>query len=168
MKALSIAALMALVSATTLSTIPANADNCNVGGYHGGFQSGYNTGFNPRFNNGFNPQFNNGFNNPYAYGTTANSFRFRGGNPFFNPFAGNINGRQTAINNRIQQGIQNGRLNANEASKLQNRYNQIASLEARLRTSGNGLSFGERARLNSDLSRLQGQLSRDLNDRRWW
>jgi hypothetical protein len=164
MKALSIAALLALVSATTLSTIPANADNCNVGGYHGGFQSSYNNGFNPGFNNGFNPN----FNNPYAYGTTANSFRFRGGNPFFNPFAGNINGRQTAINNRIQQGISNGRLNQREATKLQNRYNQIATLEAQLRTSGNRLSFSERARLNNDLNRLQGQLSRDLNDRRWF
>ncbi len=161
MKALSIAALLALVSATTLSTIPANADNCNVGGgYNGGFQSSYN----PGFNNGFNPN----FNNPYAYGTTANSFRFRGGNPFFNPFAGNINGRQSAINSRIQQGISNGRLNQREATRLQNRYNQIANLEAQLRTSGNRLSFSERARLNGDLSRLQGQLSRDLNDRRWF
>lgn len=146
MKALSIAALLAIVTTSTITPALADDNHCNRfnNGNHKGWYNNW------RGNNNWN----NGWN-----GNNWNNGRF------------NINNRQTQLNSRIQSGITRGRLSNAEAARIQSRYNQIAELEARLRTSGNRLSFGERSRLNSELSRLSARLNRDLrdgNNSRWW
>lgn len=148
MKALSIAALLALITTSTFTAAPADAQNW-------------------RNNNGYNNGY--GWNNNYNGGAYNNNGWHR--RPNYNSQFGNVNSRQNFIGNRIQQGIQSGRLSQREAAKIQSRYNKIADLENRLRSSGNGLSFNERARLNNDLSRLTAELNRDMRDRNgssWW
>lgn len=77
---------------------------------------------------------------------------------------GGINGMQTQMQSRISRGISDGRLSPREAQRLQLKLSQIANLEAHMRMSGMGLSFGERNRLMAQLSNLNRDITRDLND----
>ncbi len=68
------------------------------------------------------------------------------------------------LQTRITKGLQNGRLNQQEAASLQAKLSQISAMEVRLRASGNNLSRGERNRLDRQLSTLSAQITRELND----
>jgi hypothetical protein len=106
-------------------------------------QSQYGSGFNSSHNVQLNSQFGNGFNS-----------RFGGG----------INVTQAQLQARITAGISSGKLTRQEAAKLQAKLSRINTLEARLRSTGNRLSFGERQRLNNQLSQLNAQITREMND----
>ncbi len=75
----------------------------------------------------------------------------------------NIDRQQERLLNQMNRGLANGRLSQPEFNMLMSRYNEIASLEARLRVGG--LNPGERWRLNNQLSHLQNSLRMDMNDR---
>ena len=74
-----------------------------------------------------------------------------------------INQRQRQLDNRIDRGIRDGRLNRREAYQLRADFAQIAQLEARYRR--NGLSRQERGDLDRRFDRLDGRLEASLNDR---
>jgi hypothetical protein len=76
----------------------------------------------------------------------------------------NINVVQSQLQARINAGVANGRLNQKEAARLQSKVAKISALEARMRASGNRLSSRERATLNTQLSNLSAQITRELND----
>jgi hypothetical protein len=73
-----------------------------------------------------------------------------------------INQRQRALDNRIDRGIRDGRLNRNEAYTLRAEFRNIADLEARYRR--NGLSYQERRDLDRRFDRLDARLTASLND----
>ena len=75
-----------------------------------------------------------------------------------------INGDQANQQARINQGIQTGALTPQEAQRLQNNQAEFAAKEARLRASGNGLSYQERARLEAEQARLSKQIYNQKND----
>lgn len=75
-----------------------------------------------------------------------------------------INGDQANQQTRINQGVQSGSLTPQEAQRLQNNQAEFAAKEARLRASGNGLSYQERARLESEQARLSRQIYNQKND----
>lgn len=74
-----------------------------------------------------------------------------------------INQRQRQLDNRIDRGIRDGRLNRNEAYRLRAEFQQIADLEARYRRGG--LSMQERRDLDRRFDRLDARLEAELNDR---
>jgi transposase len=76
----------------------------------------------------------------------------------------NINARQERLDNRIDQGVRNGRLTRAEAVQLRADFRQIASLETRYRRSS-GLNMNERRDLDRRFDRLSTQLQHQLNDR---
>lgn len=75
-----------------------------------------------------------------------------------------INSQQAQLQTRINRGVASGRLNGSEAARLQSKVAQIANFEARMRMSGNRLSFGERQKLQSMISKLNNDITHDLND----
>ena len=75
-----------------------------------------------------------------------------------------INGDQANQQARINQGIQSGSLTPQEAQRLQNNQAEFAAKEARLRESGNGLSYQERARLEAEQAKLSRQIYNQKND----
>lgn len=75
-----------------------------------------------------------------------------------------INQSQARLQARINAGIANGRISQREAANLNRKMSDLAQLEARMRASGNRLSFSERARLNAKVATLNFQVSKDLND----
>lgn len=75
-----------------------------------------------------------------------------------------INGDQANQQARINQGIQSGTLTPQEAQRLQNNQAEFAAKEARLRASGNGLSYQERARLEAEQAKLSRQIYNQKND----
>lgn len=77
-----------------------------------------------------------------------------------------INQRQRQLDNRIDRGIRDGRLDRREAYRLRSEFQEIASLEQRYRR--NGLSFEERRDLDRRFDRLNAQLTASLNDRDRW
>lgn len=89
-----------------------------------------------------------------------------------------INHRQAQLQNRINRGIQSGRLTRSEARRMQNRMAEIANLEAQMRMDGRGLSMRERQHLQFRLVQLSNRLNSELNDferrglagryRGWW
>jgi hypothetical protein len=79
-------------------------------------------------------------------------------------FRGSINSTQAQLQARINQGIASGRLSRQEAARLQNKLAQVAALEARMRASGARLTWNERNKLNKQLSNLNVQITRELND----
>lgn len=79
-------------------------------------------------------------------------------------YGANINNVQAQLQARINAGITSGALTQKEASKLQAKLSRIASLEARLRSTGNRLSFQERARLNNELTRLSADIQAQMTD----
>lgn len=82
----------------------------------------------------------------------------RGGSTF-------IDQNQSLLRQRIQAGINSGRLTRSEATRLLNDESRIATLEERLRTSGRGLSFDEQRRLFSELDALSTKLNKELFDK---
>src|SRR5688572_21346975 len=96
-----------------------------------------------RYNNRFDTRFNNRFDNRYG---------------------SNINATQLLLQQRINAGMADGRLNSREAARLQAKLSRIADLEARMRSTGFRLSMRERAALDNQLSSLNFQITRDLND----
>lgn len=85
-------------------------------------------------------------------------------NQFSGRYGGGINNTQAQLQARITAGINSGRLSNREAARLQAKLSRIATVEARLRASGNRLSFQERQRLNRQLANLSAEITRDLND----
>jgi hypothetical protein len=75
-----------------------------------------------------------------------------------------VNGTQAQLKSRINFGVRNGSLSRSEASNLQRKLNQISALESRFRNSGNRLSWNERTKLNSQLSRLRADIESQLSD----
>lgn len=74
-----------------------------------------------------------------------------------------INQRQRQLDNRIDRGIRDGRLNRREAYQLRADFQEIANLEARYRRGG--LSMQERRDLDRRFDRLDARLEASLNDR---
>jgi hypothetical protein len=74
-----------------------------------------------------------------------------------------INQRQRTLDNRIDAGVNSGRLTRNEAAQLRAEFRQIASLEANYRR--NGLNNQERRELDRRFDRLSAELTAQLNDR---
>lgn len=77
---------------------------------------------------------------------------------------GQINSTQAQLQDRINLGVKNGRLNQREAARLQTKLAQIAQLEARMRATGNRLTFSERTKLNNQLAKLNREITKELND----
>lgn len=76
---------------------------------------------------------------------------------------GNVNVMQAQLQARINRGIADGRLSSSEANRLQGKLNRINNLEARMRAE-RGLSFKERSRLMNQISSLNNDITRQLND----
>lgn len=76
----------------------------------------------------------------------------------------NIDAMQAQLQQRINQGISNGRLNQREAARLQAKMSNLNTIEARMRMSGNRLSRGERNSLQRRIASLSQEISRDLRD----
>lgn len=76
----------------------------------------------------------------------------------------NIDSMQAQLQQRINQGISNGRLSQREAARLQAKMSNLNTIEARMRLSGNRLSRGERNSLQRRLASLSQEISRDLRD----
>ena len=73
-----------------------------------------------------------------------------------------INQRQRMLDNRIDRGIRDGRLDRREAYRLRAEFSEIASLEQRYRR--HGLSYEERRDLDRRFDRLDARLTASLND----
>jgi hypothetical protein len=74
-----------------------------------------------------------------------------------------INQRQRTLDNRIDAGLNSGRLTRNEATQLRAEFRQIAALESNYRR--NGLNNNERRDLDRRFDRLSAELTAQLNDR---
>ncbi len=79
-------------------------------------------------------------------------------------FGGGVNGIEVRLQNRIDAGIRSGALTRGEASRLESKLQQINQLEMRLRSSGNGLSWHERQRLQDKLNNLSNDINQQLSD----
>jgi hypothetical protein len=79
-----------------------------------------------------------------------------------------IDERQGNIRDRIQRGIDNGRLTPPEARRMLRELNDVQAKERAFESDGR-LGRRERDELNADLDRLNDQLRRQLrdDDRRW-
>jgi len=74
-----------------------------------------------------------------------------------------INSRQDNLYQRIHQGVLNGSLTRQEATKLQANYRRLVRLEANYRSS-NGLSRRERTDLQQRYDRLSNAVKLQRND----
>ncbi len=119
---------------------------------------------------------NNPYNNNNAWQNGNRNNQFNNNNPWQNGNRNNSNGRPWQFNNanvdqtqarlasRIQSGVASGRLTPQEAQRLNQMQARIDQMEVQFR-SDNRLNTGERARLSSELSRLQNRLGKELRDR---
>ena len=87
---------------------------------------------------------------------------YGGGN--WNNNQNNINQSQFRLQSRINAGVANGRISQREAAKLSQRMAELNQMESRMRASGRGLSFSERARLNAKIASVNFQITKELND----
>lgn len=76
----------------------------------------------------------------------------------------NIDATQAHLQQRINMGFNSGRLTRSEFTSLQNKLNRINVIENRMRNSGFRFSYGERNKLSFELSELNRDISRQLND----
>lgn len=76
-----------------------------------------------------------------------------------------VNQRQANLDQRIDQGVRNGSLTRPEAARLRAQFRQIASLEARYRRTGGGLSAWERQDLDRRFDNLSRQIRAERHDR---
>ncbi len=82
-----------------------------------------------------------------------------------NPNSYNINQRQANQTDRIQNGVENGRLTPQETQRLTLQEARIADLEAKDRASGGRLTLRERTELNHLLNTESGRIYRQKHDR---
>lgn len=75
-----------------------------------------------------------------------------------------IDSMQAQLEARIASGVASKRLTPREASQLRAKLSHIATVEARLRSTGNRLSFSERNRLKNKLTTLSAEITREMND----
>lgn len=85
----------------------------------------------------------------------------------------NINQRQAQLDQRIDQGVRNGQLNRNEASRLRAEFRGIADLEIRYRRSAPGLTVAERRDLDRRFDALSRKIRWERQDAQgagngWW
>jgi hypothetical protein len=105
--------------------------------------------------------YNNGYNNRW----NNNRFDNRWDNRI------NLNRMQQRMQQRLTQGLNRGALTQREYTNLMRRYNEVASLEARLRQGG--LTFAERRQLQNRIVNLNAAIQRNYYDRQyagnnWW
>jgi Skp family chaperone for outer membrane proteins len=74
-----------------------------------------------------------------------------------------VNERESRINERIQRGIRDGRINEREARFLQRELSQIESKERSFNRDGR-LSHRESEELNRDLDRLTDHVRQQIRD----
>ncbi len=77
---------------------------------------------------------------------------------------GGINKRQVNQQKRIYNGIQSGKLTKRETYGLERQQRHINNVEDRYRTSGDGLSLKERARLTNMQDRASRSIYRQKHD----
>lgn len=82
-----------------------------------------------------------------------------------NPNSHNINEKQENQIGRIQNGVQNGSLTAQETQRLTRQEARISDLEAKDRASGGRLTIRERAELNRLLNAESGNIYRQKHDK---
>jgi hypothetical protein len=78
---------------------------------------------------------------------------------------GGINRREHQQRSRIRQGIRSDELTRREAARLRAQQARIRAYEHRSRIDGGGLSWRERARLDSMLDRSSRRIYRQKHDR---
>lgn len=76
----------------------------------------------------------------------------------------NIDATQAQLQQRINVGFNSGRLTRSEFTSLQNKLNRINSIESRMRSSGFRFSMSERNKLSYELTELNRDITRQLND----
>jgi hypothetical protein len=79
--------------------------------------------------------------------------------------AQSISERQANLEARIDAGVRNRSLTAQEAAQLRKEFADLERLEARYRASGRGLTAAERADLDSRFDLLSRRIQFDRNDR---
>lgn len=77
----------------------------------------------------------------------------------------NINGRERRQQQRIYTGVRSGELTSRETYRLEREQVRINHQEARFRRSGDGLSPGERLRLEREQNRASRDIYRQKHDR---
>jgi len=75
-----------------------------------------------------------------------------------------VNARQENQQDRIYQGVQSGQLTQSEYGRLDNQEERLATQEARMRQSGDGLSPSERARLEAEQNALSRHIYNQKHD----
>lgn len=78
---------------------------------------------------------------------------------------GRINEQQSLLRQRIQAGINSGKLTRVESTRLLNEEAKISAMEERLRSSGNRLTFDEQRRLFTELDVLSTKINKELFDK---
>lgn len=78
-----------------------------------------------------------------------------------------INQRQATLDHRIDQGIQNGSLNRNEAIKLRGEFRYIAALETQYRRSNGVFTQAEKADLDRRMNVLAAKIRVQRSDGAW-
>ncbi len=79
-----------------------------------------------------------------------------------------VRGYSSLLRQRIETGISSGRLTRSEAARLRQMEVRTSDLERQLRISGGRLTQQEERRLLTQLDRLNGQITRELNDKQIW
>jgi len=75
-----------------------------------------------------------------------------------------INNREQNQRQRLRQGVKSGELTARESYRLGKEQHQIYKMERRFRSSGDGLSDRERARLEYELTQSSYHIYRQKHD----
>lgn len=76
----------------------------------------------------------------------------------------NLDRREAGQQQRIQQGVQSGQLNARETARLERRQQHLAAHEAQAKADG-VVTPGERARLQREAHRNSREIHREKHDR---
>ncbi|HEY9787500.1 MAG TPA: hypothetical protein V6D17_19080 [Candidatus Obscuribacterales bacterium] len=164
MRRIGIAALSVFSLMAALAVAPANAQQCGVGpGFGNGFGNSFGTGLGTSVGASFGTNIGPLYGSGFGYGYVPAYNQGFGFNVHPNPDTF-IDNMQAQMQLRINRGLAQGRLSPSEASRLQSRMNQIANLEARMRLSGNQLTFSERQSLINRITALNHQITHELND----
>ena len=85
------------------------------------------------------------------------------------PAEARVNERQYNQQERIYHGVRSGELTKREYIKLERQHARLARAECRMRSSGDRLSYRERARLERRQDRASHRIYRQKHDRqdRW-
>lgn len=80
-----------------------------------------------------------------------------------------VNEQQSLLKQRIYSGIKSGKLTPSEANMLLSKEQQIANLEARLRSNSSGMLTYDQSRvLHQQLSDLSRDINKQLRDKQVW